>query len=131
MEKYPMAQILGILIPLLMVGFTIWFFMRMRRPRKSKVAKVDQTTRQERAVWAWANITSSTQGPISSFGVAHVDLELEVHLPGTPAYPAKVSWLVDKDSLGFVEVGKEIALKVDPQGPQYIYPNGSWAKFVE
>ena len=123
-----MAGILSIVVPLLTIGFAIWFITRVRRPRKPKNAKVDDRTRQERAVWAWANILSASQGPVSSFGVVRVEMQLEVHLPGSPVYPAKVTWLVDKESLAFVEVGKELSLKVDPLGPQYIYPNGAWAK---
>jgi hypothetical protein len=126
-----MAETLAIVLPLLTIGLTIWFISRIRRQRKPKNLKVDERTRQERAVWAWGNILSSDQGPVSSFGVARVEMQLEVHLPGSPVYPAKVTWLVDKESLAFVEVGKELALKVDPQGPKYIYPNGSWAKSVE
>ena len=126
-----MIQFLAVALPILTIGLFVWFFWRMRRPRKSKTAKDDHRTRQERAVWAWANILSSSQGPVSSFGVARVEMQLEVHLPGSPVYPAKVAWLVDRESLAFVEVGKELALKVDPLAPQYVYPNGSWAKFVE
>jgi hypothetical protein len=126
-----MIQFLAVALPILTIGLFVWFFWRMRRPRKSKTAKDDHRTRQERAVWAWANILSSSQGPVSSFGVARVEIQLEVHLPGSPVYPAKTTWLVDKESLAYVEVGKELALKVDPQDPQYVYPNGSWAKFME
>jgi len=122
------TDIIVILVPLLTIGLVIWFFTRMRRQRKPKKDKADDRTRLERAVWAWANILNSTQGPISSFGVSKVEMELEVHLPGSPVYPARVTWLVDKESLGYVEKGKELALKVDPLGPDHIYPNGSWAK---
>ena len=122
------TDIIAIFVPLLTLGLVIWFFVRMRRQRKPKKDKVDDRTRLERAVWAWANILSSNQGPISSFGVSKVEMELEVHLPGSPIYPAKVTWLVDKESLGYVEKGKELALKVDPLGTDHIYPNGSWAK---
>jgi hypothetical protein len=123
-------EILAIGLPILIIVLTIWFLYRMRKGRKPKVEKVDDRTRQERAVWAWANILTSTQGPVSSFGVARVEMELEVHMPGSPAYPAKVTWLVDKESLGYVAVGQELSLKVDPQGPEHIYPNGSWAKLT-
>jgi hypothetical protein len=124
-------EILAFALPLLSVVIAIWYILRLRKQRRPKKEKVDEHTRQERAVWAWANILSSNQGPVSSFGVSKVEMELEVHLPGNPVYPAKVTWLVDKDSLGFVEVGKELALKVDPQGPEHIYPNGSWAKQLD
>jgi hypothetical protein len=127
----PITEIFAFGLPLITIGLAIWFLWRMRNRNKPKKSKVDETTRLERAVWAWANILESTQGPVSSFGVSKVEMDLQVHLPGTPPYPAKVTWLVDRDSLGFVEKGKELALKVDPQGPDHIYPNGSWAKPLE
>jgi hypothetical protein len=123
----PATEILLFVLPLLTIVLAAWFFWRSRR-RKPKKEKVDDTTRQERAVWAWAKIISSNQGPVSSFGVSKVEMELDVHLPGTPPYPAKITWLVDKESLGFVEMGQELSLKVDPLGPDHIFPNGSWAK---
>ncbi len=125
------TEILTLSLPVLTIALAIWFYTRMRKPRKGKEKKVDERTRQDRAVWAWATILNSTQGPVSSFGVSRVEMELEVHLPGTPVYPAQVTWLVDKESLPFIEKGKELSLKVDPLGPEYIYPNGSWAKPVE
>ncbi len=125
------SEIIVVALPLLTIALLIWFLSRMRRQRNPKKEKVDERTRQERSVWAWATIKNATQGPVSSFGVSKVQMELEVHLPGNPAYPAKVTWLVDKESLGFVETGKELSLKVDPLGPEHIYPNGSWAKPME
>ncbi len=127
----PISEVIAFGLPLLTIVAAIYFLSRMRKDRKSKKVKVDDRTRQDRAVWAWATILNSTQGPVSSFGVSKVDMDLEVHLPGTPVYPATVTWLVDKESLGFIEKGKELALKVDPLGPEYIYPNGSWAKPLE
>ena len=118
-------------LPLLTVGFLVWYFLRMRRPRKSKNAKDDPVTRQERAVWAWAKILAASQGPVNTFRMARVEMKLEVHMPGTPAYQAQTTWLVEQDALPAVETGKEIALKVDPLGPQHVYPNGTWAKSLE
>jgi heme/copper-type cytochrome/quinol oxidase subunit 2 len=125
------TELFGILIPILTFGVLLWFYFRTRNKNNPKKVKVDENTRRERAVWAWATITSAAAGPISSFGVSKVQMELQVHLPGTPPYPAKVTWLVDKESLDFVETGKELNLKVDPLGPEHIYPNGSWAKTME
>jgi hypothetical protein len=125
------TYILAFSLPILTIIFFVWFFIRMRKPRKPKSNKDDHTTRQERAVWAWANILSSSQEPVNSFHMARVTLQLEVHMPGTPAYQAGATWLVDEASLSAVEVGKEISLKVDPLDPKYIYPSGGWAKFVE
>jgi hypothetical protein len=127
---YPMEYILAISLPVLTIGFFVWFFLRTRK-RKPKVTKDDDHTRLERAVWAWANILSSTQEPVNTFHMARVTLQLEVHMPGTPAYQVSTIWLVEQESLAAVEVGKEISLKVDPLDPKYVYPSGGWAKFVE
>ena len=124
-------EILFIAMPLITVGLIVWLFLRLRRQRNPKPVKVDDRTRQERAVWAWAKILSSSQEPVNTFRMARVELQLEVHMPGNPAYQVKTTWLVDQDSLAYIEEGKEISLKVDPLGPQYVYPNGSWAKLIE
>ena len=126
-----MIDIVAFALPILTIGFFIWFFLRMRRPKKSKTGKEDPATRQDRAVWAWAKVLASSQGALNTYRMAKVEMNLEVHLPGSPAYPAKVTWLVEQDALEAVQEGKEIALKVDPQGPQHIYPNGTWAKSLE
>lgn len=126
-----MSNIFAFALPILTIGFLVWLFLRMRAPRKSKAAKDDPTTRQERAVWAWAKILSSSKGALNSFRMARVEMKLEVHMPGTPAYQASAIWLVEQDALASIEEGKEIALKVDPLGPQHIFPNGSWAKSLE
>jgi hypothetical protein len=124
-------EILAIVLPILTIGFFAWYFIRMRRPRKPKHAKDDHRTRQDRAVWAWAKILSASQGPVNTFRMARVELQLEVHMPGTPAYQAGTVWLVEQEALASVETGKEISLKVDPLDPKYIYPNGPWAKYLE
>ncbi len=124
-------DILAFAVPLLMLGVTIWFFLRMRRPRKTGTAKDDHSTRLGRAVWAWANVVASEHAPADASGRARVELELDVHLPGSQPYTARTAWLVEQEALGFVEKGKEISLKVDPLDPKYIYPNGPWAKFAE
>jgi hypothetical protein len=126
-----MSTIVAFALPILTIGFVVWYFLRMRAPRKSKTVKDDPTTRQERAVWAWAKIISSSQGELNTFRMARVEMKLEVHMPGTPAYQANVTWLVEEDALASIEEGKEISLKVDPLGPQHVFPNGSWAKSLE
>jgi hypothetical protein len=126
-----MTEFLAIVVPVLTIGFFLWFFLRMRRPRKPKAAKDDHRTRQERAVWAWGKVISASQGAVNTFRMARVEMTLEVHMPGTPAYQGKTTWLVEQDALASVEESKEISLKVDPLDPKYIYPNGSWAKYLE
>jgi hypothetical protein len=120
----------GIIVAIIMVGSAVWVLVRIRRMTGKKKIKDTPQTRRERAVWAWARIITSTHGEAGLGGMVRVTLELEVHMPGTPMYSATITWLVEKEALDYVETGKEIPLKVDPQDQKYIYPNGSWAKEV-
>ncbi len=126
-----LLSILSSVLPLLILGGIVWILLRSRQPRKGKPAKADHSTRQGRAVWAWAKILASDCGPVDSGGRARVGLELEVHTPGSPPYTAKTTWMVEKDALSYLETGKEISLKIDPLEPKYVYPNAPWAKYME
>jgi hypothetical protein len=119
-----------IMAVIIMVGAVIWVFAQRGRTAKPKKKKEDPQTRLERAVWAWALVVNSSHGAAGLGGMLRVTLELEVHLPGTPPYTINTTWLVEQDALEYVETGKEVSLKVDPQAPEYIFPNGSWAKIV-
>ena len=124
-------EILLIVMPVLTIAAFVWYFLRQRRSRKPKNEKVDDRTRQERAIWAWAKVLSSSQGPVNSYHVARVKLDLEVHMPANPVYQAQTTWLVEEEALPYIEEGKEVSLKVDAVDPKYIYPKGSWARLVE
>ena len=126
-----MAELFGIIMATVMLGTAIWVLLRMRRMSGQKKAKDTPQSHFERAVWAWARIASSSHGAAGLGGMLRVVLELDVHLPGTPHFTATTTWLVEQAMLEYVEMGKEISLKVDPQDLKYIYPNGSWARIVE
>jgi len=125
-----MTDFFGIIL-VVVVRVAIWALMQMRRNSRKKKTRDTPQTRLERAVWAWARIITSTHGEAGLGGMIHVMLEFEVHMPGTPMYIATTTWLVEKEALEYVETGKEISLKVDPQDQKYIYPSGSWARKVE
>ena len=117
------------LVPMILVVVII-ALLRGRRKNK-KPAKVDNQTRLERAVWGWARVLEMSSQAAESGSRARVRLTLEIHTPGTPPYTGTTTWLVEREALTYVEVGKEISLKVDPQDLKYIYPNGPWAKYIE
>ena len=126
-----MVDTFGIILAVVMVGAAIWVLVQMRRKSGNKKFKISPQVHRERAVWAWARVVTSTHGAAGLGGMVRVAMELEVHLPGTPQYIATSTWLVEQEMLEYVEMGKEISLKVDPQALKYIYPNGSWARIVE
>jgi hypothetical protein len=126
-----MTEGFGFIGFILMLGCAFWILIRTRRMSAQKKAKDNPHNHFERAVWAWARVASATQGSTGPEGMVRVSMELDIHLPGTPCYTATTTWLVEKEMLGYVAMGKDISLKVDPQNLKYIYPNGSWAKAEE
>lgn len=126
-----MNPIFEIFAGLVLVGAIIWVFVKQRRASGQKKIKDTPQTRLERAVWAWALVVHSSHETPGPGSMVRVTLELEVHLPGTPAYTTDTVWLVEQESLEYVEAGKEVSIKVDPLGVHHIFPNGPWAKPVE
>jgi hypothetical protein len=126
-----MVDAFGIILAISMVGTAVYVMVRMRQMSGKKKTKETPQMHRERAVWAWARVITSTQGAAGLGGMVRVAMELEVHLPGTPPYTATANWLVEQEALAYVETGKEIPLKVDPQDVKFIYPNGPWAKVLE
>jgi hypothetical protein len=118
------------IVPIFFILLVV-IFLLITRKRKPKAEKVDHHTRQERAVWAWTKVLASEPGSVGLGGMVRVKMKLEVHLRGEEPYEAETLWLVEEESLTFVEVGKEVPVRVDPTAPQFIYPQASWAKFVE
>ena len=61
---------------------------------------------------------------------APVALTMEI-TPGTgKPYRAKTQWLVDVTALSYVAQGQDVAVKIDVDDKNIIYPNSSWAKYI-
>jgi hypothetical protein len=124
-------EIFSIIVPILFIVAILVIFTMRSRKNKPKAEKVDHRTRQDRAVWAWTKVLASERGAEGFAGMVRVKMKLEVHLRGEAPYEAGTTWLVEGEALGYVEVGKEVPVKVDPTAPQFVYPQASWARFVE
>ena len=126
-------ELLILIGPLLAIAVVVYLVTTRRiGGRKPKTPKLDHATRQERGVWGWAKVLASQPaGRPGLGGLQRHTLELEVHLPGNPAYTATATWLVESESSGFVAPGKEVSVKVDPADLKYVYPQGSWARYAE
>jgi heme/copper-type cytochrome/quinol oxidase subunit 2 len=124
-------ELFSIVAPILFIVVILVIFTLRSRKNKPKAEKVDHHTRRDRAVWAWTKLLASERSPESLAGMVRVKMKLEVHLRGEAPYEADTTWLVEEEALGYVEVGKEVPVKVDPTAPQFVYPQASWARFVE
>jgi hypothetical protein len=125
-----MVDIAGTLLVIVTVAAAVFIMVRHRSQTRKKKSHESLQTRQERAVWAWARVLSCSPGIEGLAGTIRTQLELEVHLPGSEAYRATITWLVDKEALGYVETGKELSVKVDPLATGFIFSSGPWAKFA-
>jgi len=94
----------------------------------------DFVERQERAVWASANIMSARGGTLGSeSGVsswARYELSLQVTPPGGEPYLARTTWLVEAAQMSMLQQGQQLSVKIDQQDPKIVYPNADWAKYI-
>lgn len=124
-------QIFLILGPLFLIALALYLATRRSARARRKAPKLDHATRQERGVWGWARVQASSRtGSPGLGGLQRFELQLEVHLPGNPAYTASTTWLVEQESAGYVAEGKEVPVKVDPADLLFVYPQGSWARIA-
>jgi hypothetical protein len=81
------------------------------------------------AIETGANVISKSKmiAP-NAGGLAKVDLQVEIQLPGQAPYQISTCWLIEVDSLDQVLPGKNVQVKVDPKRPLPIFPNVPWAK---
>jgi hypothetical protein len=57
-----------------------------------------------------------------------VKLHLRVHPPSEYAYETSVEWMIDPARMSEVQEGSRIAVKIDAEDPQIVYPYVSWAQ---
>ncbi|MCF8319191.1 MAG: hypothetical protein K9H63_02665 [Sphingobacteriaceae bacterium] len=62
-------------------------------------------------------------------GKLKVSLSLKVHLPNNDAYTANATWEIDLTAIAAIQPGQVVAVKVDTDEKNIIYPNVSWATY--
>jgi len=92
----------------------------------------DHQTRLKTALWAGAVVVSMDIQSIMYAGVPWriVDLILKVQPPESEAYIAKTTWKINMSSLGLLQPGNEISVKIDTTDPKLVYPNIQGAEFL-
>lgn len=58
-----------------------------------------------------------------------VHVQLSVTPPGGKPYFASNNWEVDETAMAYLQAGAELAVKIDTQNPNIIYPNTGWASY--
>ena len=121
-----MPQIL-IFILFLIVGIIFYFLIAslIESTRKAKEA-------MQRGIPATATVRRVLDS-ISAGSYDGVDMELmlEVQPPSGDPYGAISTWAVRPAAVSKVQEGCRLAVKIDPEQPQRIYPAVEWAEFLD
>jgi hypothetical protein len=108
-------------------------FNRKRKNIERTKATLDEFRKREKtAIWCGAVVVSFDQEPISSGGLPWrlVNLLLKITPPQGEYYVAKTTWKVQEVSLGLLQPGSEISVKIDAGDPDVIYPNIQGADYM-
>jgi hypothetical protein len=62
-------------------------------------------------------------------GTTIVKLRLDVLPPGAAPFGATTVWEIQQGSLSQIQPGQVLAVRIDPDDAQRIYPNVGWAEF--
>jgi hypothetical protein len=112
-----------VVLALIIMG--IWWISR-----RGKRLLAEQNARLARSQPAQAKVIqigkSVTQ---EENGIVVVKLRVEVAPSGKPAYQATTVWEIQQGSLSQIQPGQSVAVKVDADDTQIIYPNVGWAEF--
>lgn len=108
------------------------FNNRKKEAERIKQITDDHQARLKTALWAGAMVISLDQPTMSSAGVPWwiMNLTLKVTPSAGQAYIARTSWKVQLTSLGLLQPGSEISVKIDAADPQLIYPNIQGAEYL-
>lgn len=117
-----------ILVSLLLMIAVVVISSRLGSGKKKEVDS--HATRLAGAIWGWATILSLTSTPSQGGDMMRVEMELEAHVPGLAPYAARAVWLVKPEAMEYLQIGKDVAVKVNPNSPKYVYPHASWATLV-
>lgn len=102
--------------------------------RRATRAKGAMSADLEVAIRARAEILrigrQSSLGRQALIRAAQLHLVLWVQPPNGRPYEAKVSWLVEDESLARLSVGTIVPVKVNPRRPEHVYPDQPWAHYA-
>lgn len=62
-------------------------------------------------------------------GKLKVSLSLEIQIPNEEPYTANATWEIDITAIAFIQPGQTIAVKVDTNEKNKVYPNVPWATY--
>jgi hypothetical protein len=64
------------------------------------------------------------------FNTVELQLVLWVHPPEGRPYEARVTWMVEDESLTRLIVGAVLPVRINPRRPEYVYPDQAWAHYA-
>jgi hypothetical protein len=127
----PWAIILiGIVVLAAAIVIAIILLRSSRRKRADFAAQAAYAQRQAVAAPASATVVEAhvvMHNPYQNRQVVH--LQLSVTPPGGQAYFATSDWELDQAAMEYLKPGSQVAVRIDTQDPNIVYPNIGWARY--
>jgi|GEM_PF-1218601 len=111
-----------------MIIFLVIVIFALIRNRKVLADK------SERLISAKAQIISAAISDVKPWDIVKEDivkLLLELNIEGKPSSRGTVTWLVKTAEKENIKPGNVVNVKIDPAFPNEIYPEDSWAEYME
>jgi len=126
--------ILIVLVPIVILSVVVFVIFSVVRGTNKAVEigtemRAEVGARMARALPAQATIVQAqTIVAIPAQGKAAIALTLDIASPSGERYQARSKWEVDLVSLSRVQAGQSVAVKIDAQDKNWIFPGESWAR---
>jgi hypothetical protein len=121
MDLPPISTVIFLLIVAVVV---VLFWRKVSRDVAKMEARIEGATpAQAKVVAVGRSHTQKNEGNV----VVH--LRLEIRPPQGEAYQVRTVWEVDPASIPKVQEGQQVAVKIDQEDPNIIFPRVSWAQY--
>jgi hypothetical protein len=108
-----------------LIALCIWWIMR-----QGKRILEEQNARLARSQPAQAKVLEIGKSIAQvRNGTTIVKLRIEVMPANTDTYPVTTVWEIQQAALSQIQPGQYVAVKIDADDNQIIYPNVGWAEF--
>ncbi len=119
-----------VVIIITICGILAFIYARKRKAEELSLRQEEWRVRQENAFWGKATVVGSRADVSDRSTQAFIELTLEVMSQDKAPYRCSTTWFVDISAIGLISPGSEVSVKIDCQDPYIVYPNCSWARYI-
>lgn len=124
MDNQLVLAIVGVIVVICFILGFWWLSQRGKRVLAEDQARLARSrTAQAKVLQIGKSVTQEGNSTVV------VKLRLEVMPPGAAVYGATTVWEVQQGSVSQIQPERLVAVKIDAEDTQIVYPNVGWAEF--